>query len=330
MDFEARIFADVVAVSALALAQGRGVLRHLHQGPQAAAALDLPPGGREVLLHILRGVGAVEQVADGRWSLTAPMRAVLDAGEATFAARLQFVRLAMGDMVMAIEALAEGSEPFQQQARTFDFFRYDRAMETRAPHLQDTAPWVAYVTALTVAEAPVLAPLIPVGPARHLLEIGGNSGEFALSLLVRHPALTVTVVDLPAVCHLGAQNVAGRPGADRLRFLPGDARRLALPQADIVLFKSVLHDWELPAATAMIRHSAGALTSEGQLVICERGALADEAAHPVGAENLVFAHHYRAPTAYDPALTAAGLAVQTRTEAQLDMRFHITTAASMT
>ena len=328
--FETRLLNDVPSLMALRAGLNTGLLRVLLDGPMLAetlgARVSLPDAGLENLLALLR-LGGMAECEDRVWRLSAPMRDLLEADGAALRQRADFVALAVCDVLMHGDSLLGDPRAFQQVAATFRFFRYDRALGTGAAHLEDTAPWANYVSALTAREAPELVPLIPLDGVRHLLEVGGNTGVFARALLAVHPGLMATVLDLAAVCHLGAAALP-EAMAGRLHFLPGDAREIDWPQGDAVLFKSVLHDWTDAAARRMIDKAARHVPPGGRVIICERGPIAEEAAMrgATAAANLVFAQYYRTPAFYEAALEAAGLRLLPRRSIALDMTFHIVAA----
>lgn len=79
--------------------------------------------------------------------------------------------------------------------------------------------------------------------ARQVCDVAGGLGHLLCSLLVRHPHLSGTVIDLPSVIERTGSRLADRMGvADRCRYLVGDMFR-AVPQADVYLLKHILHDW---------------------------------------------------------------------------------------
>lgn len=59
-------------------------------------------------------------------------------------------------------------------------------------------------------------------PARSLLDLGGNTGRWALACVAHNPSVEVTVVDLPQQIRLLQANVAGKPGADRIHGYAAD------------------------------------------------------------------------------------------------------------
>ncbi|MEH6830172.1 MAG: methyltransferase [Sulfitobacter sp.] len=327
LTFETQLLDDVPSLMALRAGLNTGVLRVLLNGPVARADIGpqtaLPSDGLDTLLGLFRQCGMAGQEGD-YWHLTPAMHALMVADPIALKRRADFVALAACDVLMHGDSLLSDPQAFQRAAATFRFFRYDRALGTGAAHLEDTAPWADYVSDLTAREGPDLGPLIPLEGVGHLLEVGGNTGVFARGLLELNAGLRATVLDLPAVCHLGARR---RPEvlADRLAFLAGDAREIAWPAGDAVLFKSVLHDWTEEAAELMLNKAVQHVPVGGRVIICERGPIAAERVMhgATAAANLVFAQYYRPPEFYEAVLEAAGLRVLPRRSVTLDMAFHV-------
>ena len=215
---------------------------------------------------------------------------------------------------------------FVAEARVFAVFDYAPALATDAGALARTAPWVRYTTALTRYEAPLIVPHLGLDASARLLDVGGNSGEFALGCAARHPHLLSTVADLPGVCALGARNIAGRPGAGQVGFHPLDLRRDALPAGfDTVVFKSVLHDWPDDMAARFLGLAADALLPGGRLIIVERAPMPPpDGPMPFAAlANLVFLPFFRPAASYARLLAAGGFTLERREELMLDMQFHL-------
>ena len=149
----------------------------------------------------------------------------------------------------------------------------------------------------------------------------------ALAILAARPELTAAVLDLPAVCALGVERCAGRPGAERLRFLAGDARRDAWPApADAVLFKSVLHDWPPEEAEAMLARARAAAAPGAPVIVTERGPIETAAPAPFHlAAELVFAPFFRPPEAYVAMMTRVGLVAQAPRRAHPALPFFVVT-----
>jgi len=265
-----------VHACAVASALQLGLLDRLAAGAVAVgdlrAAFRAEPRGADLLLSLLVAARVVE-VADGRVALTPGFRQALQYRD-LLEAKLEFARLALPDVAQLLPVMLHAPDEFRRRSRIYSLFSYGRSVDDTPENCQATARWMRFTTALTRYEGQVLATRPEFARRRRLLDIGGNSGELALQLCRRHPALQVTVLDLPVVCRLGEQHVRGRPEAGRITFLPGDALAGPLPPGhDLVVFKSVLHDWPDAAAREMIRRASEALEPGGTLLIFERGPL---------------------------------------------------------
>jgi SAM-dependent methyltransferase len=328
LELEDHLIDDLPSLVALRISFSRGLFDRMPVHDNEVEASD--PGGRgdKILIALLENAGVVARDG-GCWKLTADFSALLELRGEALRRRCDFVALAACDLLMGGEALLFDLPAFMAQSATFGFFRYERARSTGAANLEDTKPWAAYVTALSEREGPELAPILPLAGARRLLEVGGNTGAFALEVLDEYPTLDVTILDLPAVCRIGEDYVTGRPSAERLRFHAGDAKTDPLPEVaggppDAILFKSVLHDWRESEARALLAKAARHLAPGGVLIVCERGPVEYEASVSglSAAANLVFAPFYREAAAYEAMLGELGLtALPTRTR-RLEMTFY--------
>jgi SAM-dependent methyltransferase len=107
-----------------------------------------------------------------------------------------------------------------------------------------------------------------------ILDIGGNSGEFALQICRRYPRVSATVFDLPLVCDIGLEHIRSEAEADRISFVKGNALTDPLPEGfDLISFKSMLHDWPEKEAKQFILKASQSLEPGGTLLIFERGPL---------------------------------------------------------
>ena len=70
-----------------------------------------------------------------------------------------------------------------------------------------------FTTALTRYESGACIANHDFSPYERMLDVGGNSGEFALRVCQRHSRLRATVYDLPLVCDIGERHVRAEPEA---------------------------------------------------------------------------------------------------------------------
>ena len=282
-----------------------------------------------ILADLLMGAGVLRRTSNLP-ELTPTFAAVWRREAEAIVATADFILGAAKDISSRLDEMIYDLPSFMEGSQTFGLFRYDKALGITEAHLAETRPWVSYLEALARHEAPRLVSHIPLKKGERLLEVGGNTGLMASELIATYKGVSATILDLPAVCALGARS----PWAERLTFHPGDARA---PDAfapfegkiDVILFKSVLHDWPEQDVRDMMERAIAILPETGRIIVCERGAYdagnaADQDVKTLA--NLVFAPFYRAPDLYRDIMQDACLSVR-QTRVELDMTFHITTGA---
>ena len=315
---------------ALDLALRRGWIDALASAPRALTGLpqagDLSPAGLDFTVGLLRANGVV--AGDAVLELTPGFRGLLPC-RYLLEARLWFLLAVAPDLHERFELFLADPARFVAEAKVFEVFNYAPALGTDDEALARTAPWVRYTTALSRYEAPLIVPRLGLDTSARLLDVGGNSGEFALCCAALHPHLSATVADLPGVCTLGERNIAGRPGAAQVAFHPLDLRRDPLPGGfDTLVFKSVLHDWPDDMAAHFLGLAAHALLPGGRLVIVERAPMLPPTGPMAFAElaNLVFLPFFRPAARYAKLLQSKGFVMERSESLMLDMQFHLIVA----
>jgi hypothetical protein len=108
-----------------------------------------------------------------------------------------------------------------------------------------------------------------------LCDIGGATGLLTIEVAKRHPHLSCTSFDLPAVEPIAKKHIAAARLAHRVRTASGDFFKDRLPNADVITMGMILHDWNLEKKMHLIRSAYDALPPGGALVAIE--ALIDDA-----------------------------------------------------
>lgn len=244
--------------------------------------------------------------------------------------KLDFAGFTLNDFADLFTALVKEPAGFMGKARLFELFDYRRSLEPSIENYERTRAWMRITSTLTRYESLACMALHDFGGYRRLLDVGGNSGEFALQLCRRHPGLRATVLDLPLVCEIGLEHVLAEPEHPRIGFLKADVRADALPGGyDLISFKSMLHDWPEAQADAFLGKAAQALEPGGTLLVFERGPIAPRGATPSFAllPTLLFFRSYRSPEHYAGRLRALGLAGVEVRHIELDSAFFLVTAS---
>ncbi len=307
-----RFMSDVVGARALHSALELGLIDSLLQAQPAsvrslAAQAKLDRNGAELLLGMLQSSGVVEECSGGV-QLSTSFRSACRYRE-LIEAKLEFAAMVAPDFLQWFTTLLVDPSDFFERARVFELFSYDRCLDSTVENLAATRRWMRFTTALTRYESGVCLEMHDFSSSRRLLDVGGNSGEFALQLCKALPDLRVTVVDLPVVCEIGADHVATEPEAPRIGFYKTDGSNHPFPSGfDTVSFKSMLHDWPDEQMADFLQRAYDALDPGGTLLIFERAKIEIGPAKvpysliPI----LLFFRAYRTPQEYEHELVRIG------------------------
>ena len=86
----------------------------------------------------------------------------------------------------------------------------------------------------SLGPAIVLARTVDLKGARRLLDVGGGSGAFSITLCRRFPELRATILDFPSVQAAATGFVRDAGMSDRIDFIPGDALTTEWPKGQDV------------------------------------------------------------------------------------------------
>jgi demethylspheroidene O-methyltransferase len=105
---------------------------------------------------------------------------------------------------------------------------------------------------------------------RAALDVGGGMGRFACELALAYPQLQVRVFDLPDVCRVSQQQIAGRGLSERVQAVPGDFTQDTLPSgADVITLVRIAHDHADAVVLALLKAIYRALPVGGRFVLAE-------------------------------------------------------------
>ena len=104
----------------------------------------------------------------------------------------------------------------------------------------------------------------------HLCDVGGGHGSSLCTLLVTHPHLQGTVLELPRVLAQQELLWADKMGVgERCPYVPGDMFR-AVPPADAYMVKRILHDWNDAECDQILSTMHRAAPQHGRVLIIEQ------------------------------------------------------------
>lgn len=98
-------------------------------------------------------------------------------------------------------------------------------------------------------------------------DIGTAQGDLVTQITLAHPHLSGIGFDLPEVAPVFEDYIESHHLAKRVRFVGGNFFTEALPQADVLLFGHILHDWDLDTKLMLLRKAYAALPVGGAVVV---------------------------------------------------------------
>ena len=240
------------------------VFTTLAGGPQdaagVAAAGDLDADRAQTLLTALAGLGLVQAAGAGRFANSPAAEAFLVTG-----AKYDFgdyLRLQVGRQMYRlldqIDAALTGQLPEGATASYAEWFAdaEEARLYSESQHSGSLGP------------ARQLAKRLDLSGARSLLDVGGGTGAFAITLCGANPELHATIVDFPNVAALGRDHVDRAGLTDRITYVEGDALRTPWPGGQDMILMSYLFSG-VPGAThdTLIADAVARLNPGGRRVI---------------------------------------------------------------
>jgi hypothetical protein len=105
---------------------------------------------------------------------------------------------------------------------------------------------------------------------QHLCDVGGGHGHLICGLLLRHPSLRGTVLEMEKVIQDKTVLWANKMGiaADRCNYVGGDMFQ-EVPSADAYFMKMILHDWDDKECLKILSNIQREAPTEARLFIVE-------------------------------------------------------------
>ncbi|MBR4913160.1 MAG: methyltransferase domain-containing protein [Bacteroidales bacterium] len=111
-------------------------------------------------------------------------------------------------------------------------------------------------------------------PTRRLMDVGGNTGRWAMQCVRHNPDVEVTIVDLPQQLGMMREQTAGQPGADRIHGYAAnmldDKCKLPCDQPfDAIWMSQFLDCFSEEEIVSILRRAAEVMTPDTHLYIME-------------------------------------------------------------
>jgi SAM-dependent methyltransferase len=307
-----RFLPDMLHARALATALESGLIDALVKARSVSvesltATGNVSSRGMRLLLTILRENSVIEE-RDDAIALTAEFSHAL-AYRDLLELKSAMSHLAAHDLLDHFADFVFTPDRFTQRARYFRLFAYDKCLTRSPENVAAAERWMRFTTTLTRYEAPICLKYHDFSRYGKILDVGGNSGEFVLQICRAYPEIHATVFDLPLVCEIGMEHINNQPEADRITFIKGNGLLDEFPgPSDLIIFKSMLHDWPEREASRFLANASRALMPGGTLLIFERGPMESKKGGLAYSDipMLLFFHSFRSPSFYENHLKKLG------------------------
>jgi hypothetical protein len=144
---------------------------------------------------------------------------------------------------------------------------------------------------------------------RRVVDVGGGTGSLLAAVLMAHPSVHGTLVDLPATVARSAEAFEAAGVADRVTTV-GQSFFDTLPAGgDLYLLKNVLADWPDRQAVALLARCAEAARPDGRVMVMS-GVSETESADPELLMMVLVGGKNRTLSEFRALAAAAGLEVQ--------------------
>lgn len=118
--------------------------------------------------------------------------------------------------------------------------------------------------------APMLIPGIDISSRRHLLDLGGGPGTYAIHFCRHNPRLKATVFDLPTTRPFAEKTIARFELSDRINFVEGNYIKDDIEgRFDAAWLSHILHGESPEGCKTIIQKAIAALESGGIIIIHE-------------------------------------------------------------
>jgi hypothetical protein len=123
---------------------------------------------------------------------------------------------------------------------------------------------------LAVPVAPRIAELVDLSQRRHLLDLGGGPGTFAIFFCLKNPALEATVYDLPSTRVFAEKTIERFGLGARITFQAGNYLEDTIPgRYDVAWLSQILHSEGTAECERIISKAVAALDPGGMLLVHE-------------------------------------------------------------
>ncbi|HEV3001233.1 MAG TPA: methyltransferase [Solirubrobacteraceae bacterium] len=292
--------------AALRAAAALDLADHLADRPRTpgelAAACGADADGLHRILRLLAGRGVVREDAGGRFHLTPKGDALRST--APMPARtgvLMFTDELFWSTSQRLAASLTDADPSFEKAFGMPMARYFEDAGREALFYEGMA-------AVSDAENPLIARSCELPARGTVVDVGGRSGAFLLTVLRERPGLRGVLFDLHPAADGRTLDLDGVAG--RWETVQGDFFE-AVPPGDVLVLKRILHNWDDDDCVRILESCRRALAPGGRVLVVDAIIPAGNAPHQSKEMDLMMlaalTGRERTADQLEPLFAAAGL-----------------------
>lgn len=252
----ARLADGYLITQLLYVAATLGLPDKLAAGPAAADELAGAVGAAPGPLHrVLRGLAAeqvLDELPDGRFSLTAVGALLVEGAPGSLRGPvLARGRIYFPALVGLLDAVRAGGTPFE-------LVYGEPFFDHLAARPAESAAFRASMADRSAREAAAVVGAYQFDRFRRLVDVGGGTGVLLRAILDATPGLDGLLFDRPEVVEAASLPAVG-----------GDFFTAVPDGADAYLLSRVIHDWDDTEAAAILRTCRRAMPAGGTLLLVE-------------------------------------------------------------
>ena len=128
----------------------------------------------------------------------------------------------------------------------------------------------AFMHSHSLAAATGMALRVNLSGVKNLLDVGGGSGCFCITLAKQNPQLRCAVMDLKPMCEVALDYIRAAGVADRVSVRPVNMFQEPWPRDhDAMLFSNIFHDWGPETNAKLAANAFAALPGGGRIFLHE-------------------------------------------------------------
>jgi len=253
---------DLGILEAVERAGGRGLTLE-----EITTQVKLPAYGVRVLVEAGLGIGLVI-VNDGRYTLTRTAQFVLH--DTMTRVNMDFVHDVNYRGMHHLQAAITEGRPAGLRELDGDHATVYAALASLPEPVRKS--WFAFEHFCSAQAFQEALPLVFERPVKRLLDVGANTGKWALLCAAHSPDVSVTMCDLPAQLDLAVANVADRGLSARIGGYPVDilSPESTLPGGhDVIWMSQFLDCFSEDEIVSILRKAVDAMSADARLLVLE-------------------------------------------------------------